>query len=1460
MSAADVQAVVGSPANFELLVQQLLSADNAARKQAEAVYEGLKAQPDACLQQLLRCMRQSDKVEARSFCAIMLRKALTQAEPDMWATSSPQMQAAIKAELLRALVEESNRGVVHKVCDTVSELAADCLDKGSWPEVLPQLTELVNSGNPAAMEAGLLIIASLASYSTNHLRPHLAGLHPLLASCLNHASIDVQVAALHACCNFINALDEPREREGFQPQLVPMLAALGRCLSGGDEAAAQDVLELLIEVAESHPKFLRKHLSEAVGALLQIATAAPLEPPTRSLAAECLVTLAEARDKAPGMVRRLPNFVGALFDALMHFLLDVEDEPDWHRGDTDAHEEDGAGELFDGGQEFLDRMAIALGGKALVPAAGARAAPRRTHAAAAAAALRRPRRVLSRRRRRRRRRAGALLPVWLGDADWRKRHAALICLAQIAEGCQKLMEEQVEALVAMCLTGLRDSHAKVRWAACQALGQMCTDLGPELQTRCGAAVLPALLAAMDDFANPRVQAHAAAAVVNFSEGCEAETMGPHLDALIAKLLALLQQGKKIVQEGALTALASVADCSQEQFVRYYDAVMPLLSTILTNASTKEHRLLRAKALECVSLVGMAVGRERFRHDAAGVMQLMAGLAAGPLEPDDPTHSYMLQARAAHAPAAPQRRPRASAPPARVGAALPHAALLPRAPSAAPRAARRRAPHAQAGARLCKALGPEFLPYLPVVMPPLLAAAALEPEMKVADPGGDDLDDDDDVEHIQLGDKVLAIRTSSLEEKATACNMIVCYVDELRDGFFPYVQPVGELMVPLLRFYFHEDVRRAAAAALPHLVRAAADAADKGVPGAGKEFTSRLVGFMWDPLIAALKKEPEPDITAAMLDSLGEVVGLADPGALAAPQVEAAFGAFGSILSAAEARRSQRSKRKAAEDFDDEEEEALAAENEAEEELYDQVGTALGSFLKAFGDAALPYVEGLMPAIAPLLDKARPDEERRIALCVIDDMLEHSAAGRAKYLAQLMPVLLDAAGSDHADLRQCALYGVGVCAAAAPELFKPSAPAALAAVRAAITRPDAKSDEHEMATDNALAALAALLEHHGDVLDGAAMAELLVGGLPLTSDAVEAAKVHEFLVRRLEAQDARVLGPNSAHLPALVSAFVRVLGRGTDLVDGGVGLRMAGLLHSMGPRLPPGVVEGAFAGLKEKQQAAFSTYMAGQELPQAGESPGPRSSHCLAASAGGDTLYVLCGELEPRIPLTDDVYAYSVERGDWSRLRTRGEAPGGRIAATAAVIGDQLVLFGGRTGVELGEGARGDLHVLDLGSLTWSSRRPAGPSPAPRSFHASAVARGQLYVFGGCGADGRLADLWAYDPAADAVFGAAAHGGAGGCAGGCAAACGHAGHVITFAGECAPSDKGHAGAGDFCSMLACLDATSDAPAWHAVEAAGGSGPGPRGWFGCAALRGDLVVHGGLGADNARRGDLWRLALH
>lgn len=59
--------------------------------------------------------------------------------------------------------------------------------------------------------------------------------------------------------------------------------------------------------------------------------------------------------------------------------------------------------------------------------------------------------------------------------------------------------------------------------------------------------------------------------------------------------------------------------SQALFQKYYDLVMPYLKTILINANDKTNRMLRAKSMECISLVGMAVGKDKFRDDAKQVL-------------------------------------------------------------------------------------------------------------------------------------------------------------------------------------------------------------------------------------------------------------------------------------------------------------------------------------------------------------------------------------------------------------------------------------------------------------------------------------------------------------------------------------------------------------------------------------------------------------------------------------------------------------------------------------------------------------------------------------------------------------------------------------------------------------------------------------------------------------------------
>ncbi|XP_040941711.1 importin-5 isoform X2 [Gossypium hirsutum] len=69
-------------------------------------------------------------------------------------------------------------------------------------------------------------------------------------------------------------------------------------------------------------------------------------------------------------------------------------------------------------------------------------------------------------------------------------------------------------------------------------------------------------------------------------------------------------------------------------------------------------------------------------------------------------------------------------------------------------------------------------------------------------------DDESMETIILGDKRIGIKTSVLEEKATECNMLCCYADELKEGFLPWIDQAALTLVPL-KFYFHEEVKKAA---------------------------------------------------------------------------------------------------------------------------------------------------------------------------------------------------------------------------------------------------------------------------------------------------------------------------------------------------------------------------------------------------------------------------------------------------------------------------------------------------------------------------------------------------------------------------------------------------------------------------------------------------------------------------
>lgn len=1120
----ELAAVLGpDPSAIEALVSHLMSSANDQRSRAESIFNLCRDRhPDALVPRLAHLLSSSTRPDLRAMSAVLLRRLLSRGGGSeetisssgggggsggyVWPRLSAQTQASLKTMLLTSVQHEEVKSITKKLCDAISELASDLLPENAWPELLPFMFQSVTSGSPRLQESALLIFAQLAQYVGDMLLPHLQTLHGIFLTCLSDsgAAPDVRIAALGATINFIQCLSVPSDRDRFQDLLPAMMRTLTEALNSGQEATAQEALELLIELAGTEPRFLRKQLAEVVGSMLQIAEADGLEEGTRHLAVEFVVTLAEARERAPGMMRRLPQFVGRLFAVLMKMLLDIDDEPAWHA--AEASDED-AGETsnYCVGQECLDRLAIALGGNTIVPV------------------------------------ASELLPAYLAAPEWQKHHAALITLAQIAEGCSKVMKNNLEPIISMVLNSFQDAHPRVRWAAINAIGQLSTDLGPDLQTQYHQKVLPALASAMDDFQNPRVQAHAASAVLNFTENCTPEILIPYLDGLVLKLLVILQNGKPMVQEGALTALASVADSSQDHFQKYYDAVMPYLKVILMNATDKSNRMLRAKSMECISLVGMAVGKEKFRDDAKQVMEVLMTLQGSQMEADDPITSYMLQA----------------------------------------------------WARLCKCLGQDFLPYMGVVMPPLLQSAQLKPDVTITSIDSDDEvdeSDDESIETITLGDKRIGIKTSVLEEKATACNMLCCYASELKEGFFPWIDQVAPILVPLLKFYFHEEVRRAAVSGMPELLSSAKLAVEKGMAqGHDESYVKKLLDYIIPSLVEALHKEPDVDICASMLDSLNECIQTSGH-LLDTNQVKLIADEIKNVITASATRRKERAERATGEDFDAEEGELLREENEQEEEVFDQVGECLGTLIKTFKSSFLPFFDELSTYITPMWGKDKSAEERRIAICIFDDIAEQCRESAVKYYDAYLPFLLEACNDENPDVRQAAVYGIGVCAEFGGPVFKPLVGEALSKLNNVIRHPNALDSENIMAYDNAVSALGKMCLYHRDSINATQVVPAWLSCLPIKGDLIEAKLVHDQLCSMVERSDGELLGPNHQYLPKIVSVFAEVLCAGKELATEQTLSRMVNLLRQFQQTLPPSALASIWSSLLPQQQLALQSVM------------------------------------------------------------------------------------------------------------------------------------------------------------------------------------------------------------------------------------------------------------------------------
>lgn len=1023
------------------LLAALTSADNAVRSSAEASLnnEWVTKNPDILMVGLSEQMKTNPQDSSRSFAAVLFRRIASKSSPKQPAktilmTLQPGTRNIIKSNLLTSFKEESKDPVRHKVADAIAEVGRYTVDaKDTWQEMLAVLFQASNSQEEGQRESAYRIFSAVPEIIGSQ---HGDVVRNVFKQGFEDTSKEVRIVAVGAFTAFYGSVGKAA-RASLQQLLPDVLNILPPLHTSQDSDGLTKCLGSLIELAEVSAKIFAPFFGTVVEFGISVVKDKELSPMARQTALELLTQFAES---SPKMCRREDLYAREMVTQCLSLMTDVslddDDAEEWNDADDLDMDESDANHVA--GEQAMDRLAVKLGGNVILPP------------------------------------TLAWLPRMISSAEWRERHAALMAISAIAEGCEDIMKAELAKVLDLIIPPLRDPHPRVRWAACNAVGQLSTDFAPVMQTKYHSVILPNLIPVLKS-PEPRVQAHAAAALVNFCEEADNLVMEPYLDSLLDNLHHLLQNPKKFVQEQAVTTIATVADAAESKFIKYYDAFMPLLLGVLTQAVDKDYRLLRSKAMECATLIAIAVGKEKFAPDAQAMFTLLGSIQQEVTEADDPQAGYLVQA----------------------------------------------------WGRLCRVLGQEFVPYLGAVVPPLLESAKISPHVTFPDSeDAKQYENEEGWDVVLVKGRHIAIQTSSLEDKCTAVEMLICYASQLQEAFDPYVPTVlNEVVLPSMSFLFHDGVRSAAAKCLPQLLNAR------------KQANPKRLYEIWQPalekLLNILQQEALIDVIAELYSCLCECLEVMGENSLDAQGLERLVTSTESILQDYIKRGQIRAANHTEEDDEDED---YLAEVEDDADLLADMNKAFHCVFKYHHFSFLPQWTRLQPYLQAFLSQ-NDSSQRQWALCMIDDVIEFAGRESFQYQDLFLPSLSSAIRDTDYTIRQAGAYGIGVAAQHGGEAYTQFCVSSLPALFAMTQLPQARVEDDVYATENACSAISKILRtksSHVTDLNGVITAWL--GTLPVVNDDEAAPYVYAYLNDLIDKQHPAV----HAQIPHVFDAISRVL--------------------------------------------------------------------------------------------------------------------------------------------------------------------------------------------------------------------------------------------------------------------------------------------------------------------------------
>jgi len=1061
-------------ADISNLVQLLvgtLSQDNTQRQDAEALYKQAKSsEPDKLLVGLMAILAKEDVDESVRFqSAVLLRQLVSRTinSDFFFAKISAQARVEVAAELLRRFQVESNHKMQRKVGEVISQLASLACDEDNrgwlgaasgWPELLPMVKCLADPGtnnSARSCECAVRLLKDLVPTLKDQIvsAENQQQLGALLEKVLAQPDVKVRGAAFLLICEIVEDVTKDR----WQPLTATvgvLLQVLSQMASANMEDDLQECLGALIQVTAVEPDFFKQQMASNLQPATFLSTLVKTrEGVTEGIKGQALEWFVTYSVQRPKFLQKFPNFANLAVECCMELMLQVEDGEEelraWiDRMDDEEGEED-ADEAFHTGEEAIDRIVEALG----IDTVGAGLI--------------------------------TLIGRFAGESAWQAKHAALTAVKQTAEYVEEATAR--DDMAKLLLQHIDHPHPRVRYQALNAILQLADDHAPQFQESWHKIMMPSFLLKFDDPVE-RVASMAMSAFVSFGSELVNELMVGYSGQFMEKLVSRLQTtNHRMVREESITSIAVIAGAIESEFAQYYDGIMPMLKQLMANATNEKEQRLRGKAFECMSLLGIAVGKEKFFPDAKEVMAEMM---------KTPNASSELQ----------------------------------------------REYISEASERICKCLKADFQLFLPYLLPGIFKSLTFE-EDDAVEKGKSEEDDFFMLPNSE--GKLVKVHSSRLEELQQSVQLLYTFCEQMEGAYFDFVRSTADALLPLLTLseevkVLMEDARGAALHTWAMLIKCTHQGAEeRGLASdpTQKLFEQHLLRTVLQKAFSAMDEETDAETLKDVADGMAECLKESSPGTLTGEElmqlVQKVF-----VMVDQSFERSAKAEKEAQQSPPDEDD--VDPDNDDEDSCRRSFEDVLGAVMKV----APKEFTGCLTECCRRLTEWLPVEKNLVlGLWLSCDLLKHLKELSEPVWPIVIPVVFQSLDNKNPDVKSAAAYAINL-AAPMPK-FAEVAPGAFRGLAQIASAPEPKKKREEnarMAIDNAVSSLLTLaVSQAGSCPPEVAVWSIIVSKLPLKADDEEAVKVHRKVVELLLEQHTGLLGPDRAHLGKILSALAEVYG-------------------------------------------------------------------------------------------------------------------------------------------------------------------------------------------------------------------------------------------------------------------------------------------------------------------------------